>query len=108
MGSKSNSTDVPTDIYTTSDLHQAVSMMQAGHELFDMDKKPIDPRKVGNRTQKHKVVFVFENTDELRKNICRYASSTLKVDAQGLLSRLRSVRAMVNSTSSKGMSVANG
>jgi len=102
-----NVTDVAYDIYSTSDLHQAVAMMQAGHELFDMDKKPIDPRKVGNRTQKHKIVFVFSNTDKLRKDICKYASGTLQVDAQGLLSRLRSVRALVNSTSSKGMSIVD-
>ena len=93
------------DIYTTSDLNQAVVLMEVGHSLFDIDKKPIDPRKVGNRTQKHKIVFLFENTDKLRKDICAYVSGSCKVDAQGLLSRLRSVRAMVNNAASSGMSI---
>ena len=95
----------PTDVYSTSDLHMAVVLMERGHRLFDMDKKSIDPRRQGNRTQKHRIVFLFENTDQLRKDMCDYISGKCPVDAQALLSRLRSVRAMVNSASSSGLSI---
>ena len=96
-----------TDIYTTSDLNQAVVLMEVGHELFDIDKQGIDHRRVGGRTQKYKIVFQFEHTDKLRKDICAYVSGTCQVDAQGLLSRLRSVRAMVNNVASSNISIAD-
>jgi len=94
-----------TDIYTTSDLNQAVVLMEVGHKLFDIEKKSIDPRKVGGRTQKHKIVFLFDHTDKLRRDICDYVSGKCMVDAQGLLSRLRSVRAMVNNVASSDVSI---
>ena len=93
------------DIYSTSDLHQAVVLMELGHALFDLDKKPVDPRRTGGRMQRHQILFLFENTDKLRKDIYAYVSGNAMVDAQGLLNRLRSVRALVNNAASSGMSV---
>lgn len=94
------------DIYSTPDLNQAVVLMEMGHALFDIDKKSIKPRKTGKKIQKYRIIFLFENTDKLRKDICAYVSGNCKIDAQSLLSRLRSTRAMVESASSSTMSLS--
>jgi len=94
------------DIYSTPDLNQAVVLMEKGHALFDIDKKSIRPRKTARKVQKYKIVFLFENTDKLRKDICAYVSGNCMIDAQSLLGRLRSTRAMVESASSSMMSLS--